>query len=104
MQAAATLGVGVRSFDTVPPGVTSLLERYLMGRVLTLRVLPGTGELLMALAAPTLRARLLFLLDAVWPESERPQGALRRTSALPRRVFDLAGGGMRHAAERRRRR
>jgi len=104
LRAAATLGVCVRAFDLAPAGDTSLLERYLMGRVLALRTLPGTGDLLMALAAPTLRARMLFLLDAVWPEGERPRGVLRRTSALPRRVFDLAGGGVRHAAERRLRR
>src|SRR2546426_864553 len=102
LQAAATLGVSLRSFDLPPARDTSALERYLMGRVLALRPLPGTGEFLMALAAPTLRARLLFLLGALWPESERPHGVLGRTSALPRRVFHLAGGGMRQAAERRR--
>jgi len=102
LQAAGVLGVSVRAIDRPPAGEESALERYLIGRVLNLRPLPYTGEFLMALAAPTLRARMLFLLDAFWPESERPRGALKRTSALPRRVFHLARGGARHFAERRR--
>ncbi len=102
LRAAATLGVCVRPLDLAPAGDPGLLERYLMGRVLAQRTISGTGEFLMALAAPTFRARALFLLDALWPRSERPRGVLARTSALPRRVFDLAGGGLRQAADRRR--
>ena len=102
LEAAAMLGVSVRPFGLSTDRGESALERYLIGRVLALRPLPGTGEFLMALTAPTLRTRLLFLLDALWPESERPRGALTRASALPQRVFDLARGGARHVAERRR--
>ena len=101
-QAAGTLGVTVRSHDLAGADGASLLERFLIGRVLAARPLPGTGEFLMALAAPTFRVRMLFFLDALWPRSERPRGALRRAAALPRRVVDLAGGGVRHVAERRR--
>jgi len=102
LQAASVLGVCTRGIDLSPSDAPGRLERYLLSRVLELRPLPYTGELLMALAAPTLRSRTMFLLDAFWPESERPRGALRRTSALPRRVFDLATGGARHFADRRR--
>ena len=78
------------------------VERFLMSRVLDLRPLPYTGEALMAFAAPTLRARLLFILDALWPAGELPEGAWRKTAALPRRVLDLATGGANRVAERRR--
>ncbi len=101
-RAAGTLGVQLRSLDLPVKGDTGVLERYLIDRALAVRPLPGTGDFLMALTARTLGARLQFLIDALWPRSERPRGALRRTSALPRRVVDLAGGGLREVAARRR--
>jgi len=73
-----------------------------MGRALALRPLPYSGEILMILAAPALKTRALFLIDALWPESERPRGPWKRASAIPRRVFDLALGGARQVTQRRR--
>jgi hypothetical protein len=102
LEAAALLGVAVRAVDLPAAEDDGPLERLLMSRVLDLRPLPYTGEALMALAAPTLRARLLFLLDALWPAGERPDGAWSATAALPRRVLDLAKGGASRVAERRR--
>ena len=102
LQAAALLGVSVRAVDLPAVEDDGRLERYLMSRVLDLRPLPYTGEALMALAAPTLRTRLLFILDAFWPAGEQPEGAWRRTGALPRRVLDLVKGGATQIAERRR--
>jgi len=103
MQAASLLGVTMRAVDLPAVEDDGPLERLLMSRVVDLRPLPYTGELLMALAAPTLGAGLLFLLDALWPAGERPEGAWRKTAALPRRVFDLAAGGASRLSERRRR-
>jgi len=103
MQAASLLGVTMRAVDLPAVEDDGALARLLMSRVVDLRPLPYTGELLMALAAPTLGAGLLFLLDALWPAGERPEGAWRKTAALPRRVFDLAAGGASRLSERRRR-
>lgn len=102
LEAAGILGVGVRAIDLPAAGGGGALERYLMGRALALRPLPYSGEILSILAAsgPAMRARLL--IDAFWPESERPRDSWERASALPRRVFDLALGGARQAAARRR--
>ena len=102
LEAATLLGVGVRAVDLPAVEDDGRLERFLMSRVLDLRPLPYTGEALMAFAAPTLRARLLFILDALWPAGELPEGAWRKTAALPRRVLDLATGGANRVAERRR--
>ena len=103
LQATALLGVGVRAFDVPAPQDDGPLERFLMRRVLELRPLPYTGEALMTLAAPTLRLRVRFLLDALWPSAERPQGAWRTTAGLPHRVLDLAAGAASHVAGRSRR-
>jgi hypothetical protein len=102
LRAAALLGVTVRAVDLPAVEDDGPVERILMSRVLDLRPLPYTGEALMALTARTLGARLLFLLDALWPAGERPEGAWRRTTALPRRVLDLASGGASRVADRRR--
>ena len=102
LQAAALLGVSVRAVDLPAVEDDGPLARHLMSRVLQLRPIPYTGEVLMVLAAPTLSNRVLFLLDALWPAGERPEGAWRKTAALPRRVFDLAEGGASRVAERRR--
>jgi hypothetical protein len=103
LQALALVGVTARAIDVPALGDDGLLERVLMRRVLASRALPYTGEALMILAAPTLRLRLLFLLDAVWPATERPAGAWRTTTAFPHRVLDIATGAAAHVAERRHR-
>jgi len=102
LQSAGLLGVSARAVDLPAVEDDGPLERFLMSRVLELRPIPYTGEALMALAAPTLRAGLSFLLDALWPAGERPAGLWSRTTALPRRVLDLATGGVARIAERRR--
>lgn len=102
LEAAGILGVSVRAVDRPPAREAGTLERFLMRRALQLRPLPYSGEILMILAAPALATRARFLLDALWPRSERPRGHWERASALPRRVFDLARGSAQQVAERRR--
>jgi hypothetical protein len=102
LRATALVGVAVRAVDLPAAEDDGSIERFLMRRVLDLRPLPYTGEALMALAAPTLPARLLFLLDALWPGGERPKDPWRKTFALPRRIVDLVKGGASQAAGRRR--
>ena len=102
LEAASILGVTVRAAHHPAPVEAGTVERMLMTRVCRLRPLPYTGEFLMTLAAPTVLARVLFLLDALWPRGERPNGVLRRSAALPRRVYQLAQGGAREIAARRR--
>jgi hypothetical protein len=102
LEAAALLGVGLRAVDLPAAFNRGPLERLLMSRVYDVRPLPYTGEALMMMAAPTLRARLLFLLDAFWPAGERPPRAWRATTALPRRVLDLAKNSASRIAERKR--
>jgi len=102
LQALALLGFAVRAVDVPALEDDGPLARFLMQRVLDSRPLPYTGEALVTLAAPTLRLRLLFLFDAFWPVSERPQGAWHATAALPRRVVDLAKERASQAAGRRR--
>jgi len=101
LQSLPLLGVAVRAVDVPAIEDDGPLERFLMRRVLDSRTLPYTGEALMALAAPNLRLRLLFLFDAFWPATERPQGAWHTTAALPGRVLDLAKGRAIQTAGRR---
>jgi putative nucleotidyltransferase-like protein len=103
LQAVALVGVAVRAVDVPPLEDDGPVERFLMRRVLDSRPVPYTGEALMTLAAPTLRLRLRFLIDALWPAAERPAGTWRATATLPRRVLDLATERACQAAERRRR-
>ncbi len=102
LEAAGILGVGVRAIDLPAHGAGCALERYLMGRALALRPLPYSGEILSILAAGTPGMRARLLIDALWPESERPREPWERASALPRRVFELARGGAHQVAARRR--
>ncbi|HKB07690.1 MAG TPA: nucleotidyltransferase family protein [Candidatus Polarisedimenticolia bacterium] len=102
LQAAALLGVDVRAVDRPVTEDDGPLARFLLSRAFHLRPMPYTGEALMALAAPTLRARVSFLLHALWPAGERPEGTLRGTAALPRRVVHLAEHGAARMARRRR--
>lgn len=102
LRSLALLGVAVRAVDVPAIEDDGPVERFLMRRVLDSRPFPYTGEALMTLAAPSLRLRLLFLYDAFWPATERPQGAWRTAGALPRRVLDLAKERALQTAERRR--
>lgn len=102
LQAAGILGVGVRAIDRPATEAEGGLERRLMTRACALRPLPWSGEILMMLAARGIGTRLRFLLDAFWPAGEAQSHGLKRAGALPRRVFDLAVSGTRHAATRRR--
>jgi Uncharacterised nucleotidyltransferase len=102
LQAAALLGVSVRALDRPVMQDDGPLARFLLSRVFHLRPMPYTGEALMALAAPTLRARVSFLRDALLPVGERPEEALRGAAALPRRVVQLAEHGASRMARRRR--
>jgi putative nucleotidyltransferase-like protein len=102
LRATTLLGVAVRAVDIPCAEDDGPLERFLMSRVLAMRPLPHTGEALMTLAAPTLRLRLLSLIQAFWLECERPVGARPSTTDLPRRVPDLAMRRASRAAVRRR--
>ena len=103
LQALALLGVAVRAVDVPALEDDGPLERFLMRRVLDSRPLPSTGDALMILAAPTLRSRLLFLLDALRPSTESPKGARRTTGSLRPRVFDIRTGDAFRVVARRRR-
>jgi hypothetical protein len=78
-------------------GLTGLLLR----RVRALRPLPYSGEVLMALAAPRLRDRLRFLIDAIAPGGEAPPDGWNATH-IPRRTAVLLDGAARERRERRR--
>jgi hypothetical protein len=97
-RAAAMLGVPVpAALDRVDrPGP---LETLLLSRVQQLRPLPYGGEILMALAAPRLRDRLLFLWDAILPHGE-VRGRFP-AAGLPRRAVVLLDGAARRRADRR---
>jgi hypothetical protein len=71
-------------------GLTGLLLR----RVRSLRPLPYSGEILVALAAPRLRDRAAFLLDALLPGGEAPADGWRPAD-LPRRTVVLLDGAVR---------
>ena len=102
LQAAGILGVGVRAIDRPVAEDDGMVERHLMARALALRPLPYCGEILMMLAARGFGRRVRFLLDALWPAGEAKPHGWKRAQALPRRVFDIAVGGSRQAAARRR--
>ncbi|MGH9750842.1 MAG: nucleotidyltransferase family protein [Candidatus Polarisedimenticolia bacterium] len=99
LRAAAPLGA------PLPPPFAgcrgSRLEELLVRRAAALHPLPYCGEILMALAAPGLRARATFLLDALWPRGETPTAALGRTIAFPGRAAGLVKDAARQFAERR---
>ncbi len=100
LQAAAALGAPMAAEPGAAPGP---LAAILMRRVLDLRPYPYTGEILMSLAAPTLKDRLRFALDAFLPSDAAPAvGAWRMAMAVPHRATALLRQAAWQAAERRR--
>jgi hypothetical protein len=98
--AAESLGVTAPAairLDEPVRGLTGLLLR----RVRALSPLPYSGELLVALAAPRLRDRAAYLLDALLPAGEAPAAGWRAAD-LPRRTVVLLDGAMRSMRHRRR--
>jgi hypothetical protein len=99
LEAASRLGAPIPpdlQAGCAPGRVESSLESLLMRRALELRPLPYCGELLMALASPSWRQRVLFLMDALLPAGEYTEEGWGRVAALPRRTHDL----LQHAASR----
>jgi hypothetical protein len=93
LDAASRLGAPIPE-DMRTARAPGRVESLLMKGALELRPLPYCGELLMALASPSWRQRVLFLADAVLPAGECPEEGWGRVAALPRRSFDL----LQHAA------
>jgi hypothetical protein len=99
LEAAALLS-GPVSVSRAAEPEAGALEAALMRRVLQLRPLPFTGEILMALAAPSLLDGARFLWDALLPAGERA-GAAPVVAAIPRRAIDLARQAAWRLSERR---
>ena len=97
LESSSLLGVAVHP-EMRPAQAGDSLEAVLLRRVLALRPVPYTGELLMTLAAPSLRDRARFLWDALWPAGETPQGAWARMASLPARTGRLVRQGHRQTA------
>ena len=62
---------------------------------------PYSGEILVALAAPRLRDRAAYLMDAILPGGEAPADGWRARD-LPRRTVVLIDGAVRSMRDRRR--
>jgi hypothetical protein len=101
LESCTLLGVGVPA-DLRPAQAGDSLEAVLLRRVLALRPVPYTGELLMTLAAPSLRDRVRFLWDALLPAGEAPSGGWERTTAIPARTASLVRQAARQIGARRR--
>ncbi len=101
LESATLLGAAIPA-DLLPSVPRGAVEAALMWRVLDLRPLPYSGEVLMALAAPGLGARLHFLMDALLPADEAPGGALAKTTVVPHRAVRLLRQAAGQIAERRR--
>jgi hypothetical protein len=101
LESATLLGAAVPD-GLRPSEAGDSLEAVLLRRVMALRPLPYTGELLMTLAAPSLRDRLRFLWDALLPPGESPEGPWGRASAIPARGATLLREAARQLHERRR--
>ncbi len=99
LEAAALLGAPVPASCAPEPGA-GVLETALMRRVLRLRPLPFTGEILMALAAPSLADGVRFLWDALLPAGER-SGSPPAVAAIPARAVGLARQAACQLSERR---
>lgn len=69
------------------------LARFLMQRVNALRPTPYSGEILMALAGGSAGGACRFLIDALLPAVETPDGLWSRAAAVPGRTARL----VRHA-------
>ena len=100
LAAAARLGAHSPP-DLMPSARAGRVESILMRRALALRPVPFCGEALMALAVPTWRERMLFVLDALLPSGECAGGGWGRVSALPRRSTELMQQAVRVATSRR---
>jgi hypothetical protein len=96
--AAAALGVPA---PLGPGPARGRLERVLMRRVLDLAPLPWTGDILVALAAPSRLAALRFLADALLPAGEIRAAGWRRTLETPRRIAAVTRAAMRQQIDRR---
>ena len=88
LQAACLLGVEPPA-DLCSGALGNPLAWALMRRVKALNPIPFTGEILMALSAPTLAACARFLMDALFPAGEVSVGVLGRAIAIPRRTAGL---------------
>ena len=86
--------------DLMHGGRPGRIESFLMERALALRPVPWCGEALMALAVPTWRNRILFVLDALLPAGECAEGGWGRVSAIPRRSPQLMQQAARTATSR----
>ncbi|HEU4401242.1 MAG TPA: nucleotidyltransferase family protein, partial [Candidatus Polarisedimenticolia bacterium] len=93
LEAATLLGAAFPAAFRPAP-IPGAIEAALMRRVLELRPLPYTGEVLMACAARRLSDRVLFLMDALLPAGEVPADNWSRAAALPRRTAALARGAV----------
>lgn len=87
--------------DLMPAGRAGRIESFLMRRALAQRPVPWCGEALMALAVPTWRKRVPFVLDALLPSGECAEGGRGRVSAIPRRSAELKHQGAPTATSRR---
>jgi hypothetical protein len=87
LEAAGTLGAAVPA--ELSCGPSGGLERFLLHRALDLRPVPYSGDVLLALAAPSARQALGFLLEALLPPREAPRDLLRRSAAVPVRGLTL---------------
>ena len=102
---SVTLAAAGRLGASSPPdlmhgGRPGRIESFLMERALALRPVPWCGEALMALAVPTWRNRILFVLDALLPAGECAEGGWGRVSAIPRRSPQLMQQAARTATSR----
>jgi hypothetical protein len=98
LDAAAALGAGA----PLDPGpAQGRLERVLMRRALMLAPLPWTGDILVALAAPSRLAALRFLAEALLPAGEHRVAGWRRTLEAPRRIADVTRAAVRQQIDRR---
>ena len=88
LESAARLGAHSPD-DLRPDGGSGKLETLLMQRALALRPVPYCGEILMALASPSWRQRLRFIMDALLPAGDYGDEGRGRVIALPRRSLDL---------------
>jgi Uncharacterised nucleotidyltransferase len=101
LEAASLLG------SVIPEGLRrarprGFIESVLMRRVLELRPVPYSGDLLLALTAPSLAEGAGFLIDALLPSGDAPRGALSKATLLPFRAAGLVRQAAAQAAVRRR--
>jgi hypothetical protein len=98
LDAAAALGA---TAPLDPGPARGRLEGALMRRVLKLAPLPWTGDILVALAAPSRLAALRFLADALLPAGEIRVAGWRRTLEAPRRIAAITREAVQRQNDRR---